>query len=305
MKTKTHEEYISELETKNKNVLILGKYINKRTRIETQCKSCGRIWMARPNDLLVGGKCLYCAAKSRRKTHDEFIAELNNINSNIEILSTYKSYHEKVQCKCKVDDFVWFATPANLLSNHGCPKCSKKYNRTPMEFVSEISKISPTIEVLSDFNNVSENVKCRCKVDGHIWYASPRGLLKGYGCKACNESKGERKIKEYLNKNGVNFEWQKTFKDLTGVGGGLLSYDFYIPKYNLLIEYQGEFHDGTVKYQSKEDYAIRVEHDNRKRNYSKTHNIELLEIWYWDFDNVEIILTKKLDELYRKGGVDE
>lgn len=101
MKTKTHEEYISELETKNKNVLILGKYINKRTRIETQCKSCGRIWMARPNDLLVGGKCLYCAAKSRRKTHDEFIAELNNINSNIEILSTYKVIMKKFSANAK------------------------------------------------------------------------------------------------------------------------------------------------------------------------------------------------------------
>lgn len=300
MRGKTHNEYVSELGIKNPNILVRGKYINKRTRIEVQCKVCGRTWMARPSDLLSGSKCLDCTIKARRKTHDDFIQELNKINPNVEILSEYKSNHEKVKCKCKIDNYVWLSIPSNLLHNHGCPKCSRKYNRTPEEFISEIKVISPTIEILSDFNNVSENVKCRCKIDGHIWYASPRGLLKGYGCKVCNESKGEKKIKKCLNEKNVDFKWQKSFDCLTGVGGGLLSYDFYIPRYNLLIEYQGEFHDGTVKYQSERAYEIQVEHDKRKSNYAKSHNINLLEIWYWDFDNIDKILTEKFNELQRK-----
>lgn len=300
MRSKTHDEYVSELKIKNPSILVRGTYINKRTKIEVECKVCGRVWMARPSDLLSGSKCMDCTIKARRKTHEQFVQELNEVNPNIEILSEYKNNHEKVECKCKIDGHIWFAAPANLLNNHGCPKCSNKYNRTPEEFVSEIAKISPTIEILSDFNNVSENVKCKCKVDGHIWYASPRGLLKGYGCKVCNESKGEKKIKECLTKHNVDFVWQKSFDGLTGVKGGLLSYDFYIPKYNLLVEYQGEFHDGTVKYQSGKDFAIRIEHDKRKSNYAKLHNFEFLEIWYWDFENVENILIDKLDELRRK-----
>lgn len=31
-----------------------------------------------------------------------------------------------------------------------------------------------------------------------------------------------------------------------------------------------------------------------KRQYAKDHNIKLLEIWYWDFDNIENILEKEL-----------
>ena len=34
--------------------------------------------------------------------------------------------------------------------------------------------------------------------------------------------------------------------------------------------------------------------DSIKREYAKKHNIELLEIPYWDFDNIEQILESRL-----------
>ena len=34
-----------------------------------------------------------------------------------------------------------------------------------------------------------------------------------------------------------------------------------------------------------------------KREYAKEHNIELLEIWYYDYDNIENILENKIKEL--------
>ena len=94
---------------------------------------------------------------------------------------------------------------------------------------------------------------------------------------------------------------QKTFNDLRGIKGGLLSYDFYLPEYNLLIEYQGEFHDINLKNDYNYTEYLRknlqkqYEHDKRKREYAKNNNIKLLEIWYWDFDNIESILQKELN----------
>ena len=106
--------------------------------------------------------------------------------------------------------------------------------------------------------------------------------------------KGEEKIKIWLNGNNIDFVSQKTFPNLLGVGNGNLSYDFYLPDHNLLIEYQGEYHDGTVSNQSEEDYLKRQEHDKRKREYAESHNIKLLEIWYWDFDNIKTILNENI-----------
>lgn len=40
--------------------------------------------------------------------------------------------------------------------------------------------------------------------------------------------------------------------------------------------------------------TIQDEHDKRKRNYAKEHNINLLEIWYYDIDNIEDILLERL-----------
>lgn len=114
-------------------------------------------------------------------------------------------------------------------------------------------------------------------------------------CPQCSASKGEKEITKWLRLNNVNFISQKEFSGLLGLGGGNLSYDFYLPEYNLLIEYQGAFHDGSVSYQTEDQLSRQQEHDRRKREYTKENNINLLEIWYWDFDNIEEILKNELN----------
>jgi hypothetical protein len=112
-------------------------------------------------------------------------------------------------------------------------------------------------------------------------------------CRNCTSSKGEQKINKYLTDNNIEFVSQKTFKYLTGIGNGNLSYDFYLPQYNLLIEYQGKQHEKFIKgfHQSKLDFEIQKEHDRRKKKYAKDNNIELLEIWYYNYENIEEILN--------------
>ena len=83
---------------------------------------------------------------------------------------------------------------------------------------------------------------------------------------------------------------------MLGVHNGLLSYDFYIPNYNYLFEFQGRQHEEPIDFfGGEEQFKIQQEHDRRKREYAKEHNINLLEIWYYDIDNIEDILTKTLN----------
>lgn len=77
-----------------------------------------------------------------------------------------------------------------------------------------------------------------------------------------------------------------------------LSYDFYIPTSNVLIEYQGEQHEKPFNYfGSEKKLTIQKEHDKRKKIYAESNGIYLLEIWYWDFNNIEKILTDKLEDM--------
>ena len=120
----------------------------------------------------------------------------------------------------------------------------------------------------------------------------------GSRCPICSESHGERKIREYLIKNNIEFIPQKTFPNLRGTGYKPLSYDFYIPFKNLLIEFQGEQHYRPVDFsgkdmkQAEKDFEIQQEYDRRKREYAQQNNIDLLEITYLEEDKIEEILDK-------------
>lgn len=122
-------------------------------------------------------------------------------------------------------------------------------------------------------------------------------MLNGYGCPFCNESKGEKAIEKFLIDNSILFKRQKKFpQKLRGIGGNPLSYDFYVPIYNLLIEYQGEFHEymGKNAIQSKDQYDTQHEHDIRKRNYAHENSYNYLEIWYKDKNNINEIMKQEM-----------
>ena len=170
----------------------------------------------------------------------------------------------------------------------------------------------------------------KCKECNHEWPASIANRSNGRGCPKCNESKGEKECKrvfiskDFIEINQENYEKlletemnnniyfipQKEFKDLIGLKGGLLSYDFYIPKLNHLVEYDGEFHYKPIKKYKNEPIKDAEErlrkqqiHDKLKNEYCIKHNIKLLRIPYWEFDNIETILTKELDIQSNKSNI--
>ena len=118
----------------------------------------------------------------------------------------------------------------------------------------------------------------------------------GVFCRECNSSQLDIKTKDILVKYNVKYNIQVEYNGLIGLGNGNLSYDFYLPDYNLLIECQGEQHERFVKgfHKTKDDFKKQLEHDRRKREYAKKNNIDLLEIWYYDIDNIENILIERL-----------
>lgn len=297
---KTTEQFIEELEKINTDIEVLGEYINNHTFIECECKIDGYRWSSTPHNLLSQKTgCPMCGG-TLKLTHKQFIKkfiERNKNAKNIEILSEYDGNSKPILCKCKIDGYEWNSTPHRLLGSKnakpsGCPKCSGKAKKTTEGFKEELFLINPYIEVLGEYTNNATKILCRCKIDDSKWFPTPNDLLTGRGCPMCNSSKGEKRIANYFKDNNIDFIPQKMFDNLVGVNGGSLSYDFYLPKYNLLIEYQGEYHDHSVPSQTDFEFALQQEHDKRKREYAKENNIQLLEIWYWDFDNIEKILDK-------------
>lgn len=126
---------------------------------------------------------------SKKKTHEEYVKEVSIINPNIEVVENYKGTHTKILHRCLNDNcgYEWYISPHDILQGRCCPKCSGNIRRTHEEFVEEMSRINPHIEILNTYVNTTTKVECRCLIDdcGHIWKSKPSHLLDGHGCPKC------------------------------------------------------------------------------------------------------------------------
>ena len=43
---------------------------------------------------------------AKRKTHEKFVEEMKIVNPNIEILGKYKNSYTKIDCLCKVCNYI-------------------------------------------------------------------------------------------------------------------------------------------------------------------------------------------------------
>lgn len=106
---RTHEEYINALLLINKNIEPIETYINVDTPIMHKCKICGHEWKIKPNHTLSGHGCKICAEKNnggmKRKSIDQYINELNQINPNIKLIDKYINADTKILHQCKICGF--------------------------------------------------------------------------------------------------------------------------------------------------------------------------------------------------------
>lgn len=216
------------------------------------------------------------------------------------IICQKKKYHNDYLIIC--DRFV---------SGNRCPYCC---GRKVHKFDSLGYLYPEVLNIWSDKNNKSpfdyapksnQKVWWKCKNKKHKDYQRiiQHANAQSFRCAFCQSSKGETRIEEYLITNLINYDAQVEYEDLLGIGNGNLSYDFFINKYNLLIEYQGEQHERPIDFTgkgisyAKKAFKKQKEHDKRKRKYAELHDIKLLEIWYWDYENIEKILSQELNLL--------
>jgi len=307
---KTQEEFVEEIKQRLPHIIITGEYKTARKPIEAFCTKHNYTFSAIPGSLLKSHcGCKYCGieyvSSCKFKGNERFLSELSEKAPNVEPLEEYVSATTKISVKCKKCGHTWKSRPDSLLHGNECKKCAMRYVqnlkiKSHEQFMKEIEERNAnagTFVVLGKYEHGEKRIDCKCLKCGRHWMARPQSLVTKNGssaCPYCFASKGETRIRIYFDNRDIEYVQQKTFPNLVGDRGVSLRYDFYLPSYNLLIEYQGQFHDHTVSYQTDEEFDLRKRYDKYKRDYARTHNIELFEIWYWDFDRIEEILNDKL-----------
>lgn len=177
---------------------------------------------------------------------------------------------------------------------HGCYKCSSVYPLTTEDFINRANLVHnyKYIYSLVEYKNMNEPVIIICPIHGEFSQVA-LNHLQGNGCSICNSSKGELIIKKYLDKYKINYIQQYCFNDCKYIR--LLPFDFYLPDYNICIEYDGEQHFKAIDYFGGEENFVKVRnHDGIKTNFCKQNDIRLIRIPYYEKGNIENILNKEL-----------
>ena len=297
-------------ETERGQYTLLGEVINAKTKVEVRHEKCGTIYKVSTSSYKGGARCPMCARKARvntrkggrRKTHEDFLEEVRSlVGEEYTVNSKYEKWDTKVSFTHNSCGNTFLMVPNSFLNGRGCPECGRKRSNYTRSSNSNIFKEKLRLKYgeeytpLEDYKNNSTNILVKHNTCGNSWSVRPANLLWGYGCPRCKQSKGEKLVEEYLSSKGVNFTTQKKFKDLKAIKN--LSFDFYLPEENILIEYQGQQHYYPIDiFGGEEQFKKQVEYDNKKRKYAKEKGYHLIEIpyKYTSIEDIDKILNKVL-----------
>lgn len=225
----------------------------------------------------------------------------------------------------KQTDYIHYICPTHGLQEQkysihvglgcGCPECANYPNKkSPLERCNEwIAKcIEKYGEGRYDYSRAHEDyvnndslVWIRCCLHNHWFKTTPDNNLRTVNgsCPICSaeftETQGEAEIHRWLLKHGItNFKQDEVTlpNENPKCKRQYLRPDFWLPDYNLFIEYNGEQHYEDVDYFFNDNFTFEDQQirDQTLRDYCQRHGHRLLEIPYWDFQRIGEILTDEL-----------
>lgn len=276
----------------NKYDYSLVIYINNHTKIKIVCPNHG-VFFQKPKNHLIGNICGKC--RGLYTTLNSFIEKAKNIHGNKYDYSSvlFKNLTTKITIICNKHG-KFNQLPNAHINGQGCPKCCGLFKTTD-DFILEAKKIHGDKYDYSKINYINSYNKLDilCKIH-NIFKQSGNDHLQGKGCPICKESKGEKKIREYLIKNNIKYIQEYKFKDCKNVQS--LPFDFYLPDYNVCIEYDGIQHFKPINRFGGENGYFKLKfNDNIKTHYCFNMNIKLIRIKYTEdiYSTLNIFLTSE------------
>lgn len=284
------------------NLIHKGKYDYTKsifksldTKILIICPKHGEFWQ-KPKNHVNGNGCPLCGIEKRNKSLESnqeiFVGKANMIhNYKYSYTKTkYKSVNVLVTITCPIHgDFT--QKPGTHLSGSGCQLCGKSIKKTTSSFISEAIGVHRNRYDYSksEYRGAYEKICIICPEHGEFLQGA-RYHLQGQGCPKCQKSLGEIKIGDFLKDKNIEYIEQHRFLDCKNKN--TLPFDFYLPSYNMCIEYDGRQHSNTDSKYYSDDIFI---NDNIKTKYCIDNSVELIRISYRDYKNIEDILIKKIN----------
>lgn len=212
--------------------------------------------------------------------------DINNIHS-----------QDKILCRCSNCGRLNEKTIYDYMRGIKC-QCSRKNNIETLL----LNEAQGEYQLLKTATTQEERIQLLHESCGYKYSVKARTFLDGWGrCPKCfqTHSKGERRIKKWLDAHEVSYEMEYP----KSLNGHVLRFDFYLPQFDLYIEFQGKQHYESVAFfDERSSLKKRQTYDKIKRAYCGDR---LLEIPYYDIDKIDDVLSQKVQRLSNIGVLDK
>lgn len=313
------EEFIRKSKIKHGDTYDYSKvdYKGKDTPVIIICPEHGEFPQT-PHDHLSGNGCPKCGllkrAQKRRSNTEQFIKRAKEIHGDKYdySVSEYNGAGNPITIICKKHGP--FSIPAGKhIQGKGCQKCGNErkgaYHKVSLEDFIRRAKEKHGDKYdysLVDLKNTWSKVDIVCPIHG-VFSQKVNDHLRGIGCPECGKKFGisEREVLSALQDKYGNVEYQKPFPFLKSKTS-YQKLDYYLPDYNIGIEYQGSQHFGSNRrFGGDVGYEKVKDRDARKFQKCERNGIKMFYISfernippdyfapvYTDFD----ALSKAIDE---------
>lgn len=299
-------------------ILDFTKYRRRKiklgTKITAVCMKHGEIthdaqWW------LDGKGCEYCNGKFYPPDFVKLARQAQGEGYQYRGIENIKNKMSLVDVHCPNPDHQWHPMLVDLiLQGCKCRECAGRH--VPLEerrakFVKDFHKKHghKHYDVMAeDYVNNDTPIRVHCKIHNYDFMTSPDNILRGGGgCPYCTASEGEATILGWLDNHKEEYTWHYTLpnEDPT-LPLQYIEADFYLPdvgRFPMVIEYHGEQHYKEIPYfyngKRVRSFEVQQHRDRYLRKYCSEHHIRLLEIPYWDLNNIDTILQETMKK-YRE-----
>jgi len=266
-------------------------YVNTKTPVCIICPEHGEFWQKPNKHLSAKQGCPKCAG--RCETTEDFINKAKKIHGDRYDYSKVE-YINNITPICIIcpEHGEFWQTPGVHLLGCGCTKCVRNVYDNE-SFIEACKKVHDNKYDYSKvkYTQILDKICIICPEHGEFWQRANHHL-RGIGCPKCSDSKLEKKMREYLTENDINFVEQKMFDWLKYKGK--LRLDFFLPDYNIAIECQGGQHfvpvdfSGKGKEDAQKQFKLLQKRDKLKKKLCEEHNIKMVYVTIDDINDFDI-----------------
>lgn len=198
------------------------------------------------------------------------------------VIERVESNNRHAQWRCKCDCGNETIVRGDKLKSGHTKSCGCEKQNNKIDLIGQVFGKLTVIEDSGERRNGGIIWICKCECGSITKVRGDRLKAGATSSCGCLRSKGEATIAMILNQNNINFISQKTFENCIFKDTNKKAlFDFYLPDYNTIIEYDGIQHFKINQgWNTKEKFLKTQIHDNYKTDWCATNGYNLIRIPY-------------------------